>query len=47
MWLKIVPLVETNNIYSAGNTTQTVILKATVTKSEIEMRCRNGDSNSG
>jgi hypothetical protein len=45
--LKIVSLVKACNTLCAENAVQTVILEGIVTNSEIEMRCRNGDSNSG
>jgi hypothetical protein len=47
MWLKIVLLVETCNTGRAESAAQTVILEEIVTNSESEMRCSNGDSNSG
>ena len=47
MWLKIVSLVETCNAERVERAAQTVILEGIVTNSEFEMRCSNGDSNSG
>jgi hypothetical protein len=47
IWLKIVLLVKTCNTASAEKAGQTVILDGIVTNSEFEMRCSNGDSNSG
>jgi hypothetical protein len=42
-----VSLVKADNRTGAENAVQTVILEGIVTNSEIEMRCSNGDSNSG
>jgi hypothetical protein len=47
MWLKITFLVKTCNPRRAESAVQTVILGGLVTNSEFEMRCSNGDSNSG
>jgi hypothetical protein len=47
MWLKMVALVKRCNRERAESAAQTVILKGFVAKSEFEMRCSNGDSNSG
>jgi hypothetical protein len=47
MWLKIVPFVKTDNRPNAEDPAQTVILEGIVTNSEIETRCRNGNSSSG
>jgi hypothetical protein len=38
MWLKIVSLVNTEDIHNAEKAAQTVILEEIVTNSEIEMR---------
>jgi hypothetical protein len=47
MWLKILPLVKTFCTSKVESAAQTVILEGIVTNSEFEMRCSNGDSNSG
>ena len=47
MWLKIVLLVKTCNTGRAESAAQTVILDGFETNSDFEMRCSNGDSNSG